>query len=49
MEEHSKKVLELGGKIVVLTIENSMFGLVGTSMLDPDGNHLGMLEYMQKP
>ena len=47
VEEYSKKVEALGGKIVVTKMEIPGLGWWALA-LDPEGNHFGMLEYMQK-
>jgi uncharacterized protein len=48
VEEYSKKVMDLGGKIVVPKMEIPGLGWWAL-VLDPEGNHFGLLEYMQKP
>jgi uncharacterized protein len=45
VEEYSKKVISLGGKIVVPKMEIPGLGR-WTLALDPEGNHFDMLEYM---
>jgi predicted enzyme related to lactoylglutathione lyase len=47
VEEYSKKVEALGGKIVVPKMEIQGIGWWALA-LDPEGNHFGILEYMQK-
>jgi len=47
VEEYSKKVEALGGKIVVPKMEIQGLGWWALA-LDPEGNHFGLLEYMQK-
>ncbi len=47
VEEYSKKVEKLGGKIVVPKMEIPGLGWWALA-LDPEGNHFGMLEYLQK-
>jgi predicted enzyme related to lactoylglutathione lyase len=48
VEEYSKKVVSLGGKIVVSKMEIPGLGWWALA-LDPEVNHFGMVEYMQKP
>jgi uncharacterized protein len=48
VEEYSRKVEALGGKIVVTKMEIPGLGWWALA-LDPEGNHFGMLEYMQQP
>ena len=48
VEEYSKKVVDLGGKIVVPKMEIPGLGWWALA-LDPEGNHFGLLEYMKKP
>jgi predicted enzyme related to lactoylglutathione lyase len=48
VEEYSKKVMDLGGKIVVPKMEIPGLGWWALA-LDPEGNHFGLLEYMKKP
>ena len=47
VDDYSKKVVALGGKIVVPKMEIPTIGWWALA-LDPEGNHFGMLEYMQK-
>ena len=47
VDEYSKKVEALGGKIVVPKMEIPGLGWWALA-LDPEGNHFGLLEYMQK-
>ncbi len=47
VEEYSKKVEALGGKIVVPKMEITGLGWWALA-LDPEGNAFGMLEYMKK-
>ena len=47
VEEYSKKVEALGGKIVVPKMEIPGIGWWALA-LDPEGNQFGILEYMQK-
>jgi len=47
IEEYSRKVGALGGKIIVPKMEIPGLGWWALA-LDPEGNHFGMLEYMQK-
>ncbi len=47
VEEYSKKVVDLGGKIVVSKMEIPGLGWWALA-LDPEGNHFSLLEYMQK-
>ena len=47
VEEYSKKVVALGGKIVVPKMEISGIGWWALA-LDPEGNQFGILESMQK-
>ncbi|HLN89491.1 MAG TPA: VOC family protein [Candidatus Binatia bacterium] len=47
VEDYSKKVVALGGKIVVPKMEITGIGWWALA-LDPEGNHFGILEYMQK-
>ena len=47
VDEYSKKVETLGGKIVVPKMEIPGLGWWALA-LDPEGNHFGLLEYMQK-
>ncbi len=47
VDEYSKKVEQLGGKIVVPKMEIPGLGWWALA-LDPEGNHFGLLEYMQK-
>ncbi len=47
VEEYSKKIEALGGKVVVPKMEISGLGWWALG-LDPEGNHFGILEYMQK-
>ncbi len=48
VDEYSKKVEELGGKIKVPKMEIPGLGWWAHA-LDPEGNHFGILEYMKKP
>jgi predicted enzyme related to lactoylglutathione lyase len=47
VDEYSKKVEELGGKIVVPKMEVPGLGWWAIA-LNPEGSHFGMLEYIQK-
>ena len=47
VEEYSKKVEALGGKILVQKMEISGIGWWALA-LDPEGNSFGILEYMKK-
>lgn len=47
VEEYTKKVEALGGKIVVPKMEIPGIGWWALA-LDPEGNHFGMLEYAKK-
>jgi predicted enzyme related to lactoylglutathione lyase len=47
VEEYSKKIENLGGKIVAPKMEIPGIGWWALA-LDPEGNHFGILEYMQK-
>jgi predicted enzyme related to lactoylglutathione lyase len=47
VEEYSKKVVALGGKIVVPKMEITGIGWWALA-LDPEGNQFGILELMQK-
>jgi predicted enzyme related to lactoylglutathione lyase len=47
VEEYSKKVEQLGGKIIVPKMEIPGLGWWALA-LDPEGNHFGLLEYMQR-
>ena len=47
VEEYSKKVEQLGGKIIVSKMEIPGLGWWALA-LDPEGNHFGLLEYKQK-
>ena len=47
VDDYRKKVVALGGKIVVPKMEIPGIGWWALA-LDPEGNHFGMLEYMQK-
>jgi predicted enzyme related to lactoylglutathione lyase len=47
VEEYSKKVVDLGGKIVVQKIEIPGLGWWALA-LDPKSNTFGLFEYMQK-
>jgi predicted enzyme related to lactoylglutathione lyase len=47
VEEYSKKVEALGGKIVVTKMEIPGLGWWALA-LDPEGNSFGLLEYMKK-
>jgi len=47
VEEYSKKVTALGGKILVPKMEIAGIGWWALAE-DPDGNKFGMLEYLQK-
>jgi hypothetical protein len=47
VEEYSKKVTALGGKILVPKIEIPTIGWWALAE-DPEGNRFGMLEYMHK-
>jgi predicted enzyme related to lactoylglutathione lyase len=47
VDEYSKKIETLGGKIVVPKMEIPGLGWWALA-LDPEGNHFGILEYMQK-
>jgi hypothetical protein len=47
VDEYSKKVVALSGKIVVPKMEIPGLGWWALA-LDPEGNHFGMLEYMHK-
>jgi len=47
VDEYSKKVEALGGKIVVSKMEIPGLGWWALA-LDPEGNQFGLLEYMQK-
>ena len=47
VEEYSKKIEALGGKIVVPKMEIPGIGWWALA-LDPEGNHFGILESMQK-
>jgi predicted enzyme related to lactoylglutathione lyase len=47
VEEYSKKVEALGGKIVVPKMEIPGIGWWALA-LDPEGNHFGILEYAKK-
>ena len=47
VDEYSKKVEALGGKVVVPKMEIPGIGWWALA-LDPEGNHFGMLEYMRK-
>ena len=47
VEEYSKKVTALGGKILVPKMEIAGIGWWALAE-DPDGNKFGMLEYFQK-
>jgi uncharacterized protein len=47
VEEYSKKIEALGGKIVVPKMEIPGLGWWALA-LDPEGNHFGILEYKQK-
>jgi hypothetical protein len=48
VDEYSKKVEELGGKIKIPKMEIPGLGWWALA-LDPEGNHFGILEYMKKP
>ncbi len=48
VDEYSKKIQDLGGKIVVPKMEIPGLGWWALA-LDPEGNHFGILEYMKKP
>jgi uncharacterized protein len=45
--DYSKKVVDLGGKIVVEKMEIPGLGWWALA-LDPEGNAFGILEYMKK-
>ena len=47
VDEYSKKVVALGGKIVVKKMEIPGIGWWALA-LDPEGNQFGVLESMQK-
>ena len=47
VEEYSKKIEALGGKIVVPKMEIPGLGWWALAF-DPEGNHFGILEYKQK-
>ncbi len=47
VEEYSKKIEKLGGKIVVPKMEIQGIGWWALA-LDPEGNHFGLLEYFKK-
>jgi uncharacterized protein len=47
VDDYSKKVVAFGGKIVVPKMEIPGLGWWALA-LDPEGNHFGLLEYMQK-
>jgi predicted enzyme related to lactoylglutathione lyase len=47
VDEYSKNVEALGGKIVVPKMEIPGIGWWALA-LDPEGNHFGLLEYLQK-
>ena len=47
VDEYSKKIEALGGKIVVPKMEITGIGWWALA-LDPEGNHFGILEYSQK-
>jgi predicted enzyme related to lactoylglutathione lyase len=47
VEDYSKKVVDLGGKIVVQKMEIPGLGWWALA-LDPEGNAFGILEYMKK-
>ena len=47
-EDYSKKIERLGGKIIVPKMEIPGLGW-WVLALDPEGNRLGLLEYMKKP
>lgn len=47
VDDYSKKVVDLGGKIVVAKMEISGLGWWALA-LDPEGNAFGILEYMKK-
>ena len=47
VEEYSKKIMELGGKIMVPKMEIPGIGWWALA-LDPEDNHFGILEYMRK-
>ncbi len=48
VDEYSKKVEQLGGKILVPKMEISGIGWWALAV-DPDGNSFGLLEYLKKP
>ena len=48
VEEYSKKIVQLGGTIKVPRMEIPSLGWWALA-LDPEGNHFGLLEYMEKP
>jgi uncharacterized protein len=48
VEEYSKKIEALGGKIKVPKMEIPGLGWWALA-LDPEGNHFGIIEYMKKP
>jgi uncharacterized protein len=47
VEEYSKKIEALGGKIIVPKMEIQGIGWWALA-LDPEGNHFGILEYLKK-
>jgi len=47
VEEYSKKIQALGGKILVPKMEIPTIGWWALAV-DPEGNHFGILEYMRK-
>ncbi len=47
VDEYSKKIQQLGGKIVVPKTAIPTLGWWALA-LDPDGNHFGIMEYMEK-
>jgi predicted enzyme related to lactoylglutathione lyase len=47
VEDYSKKIVDLGGKIVVQKMEIPGLGWWALA-LDPEGNAFGILEYMKK-
>ena len=47
VDEYSKKVEALGGKIVVPKMQITGIGWWALA-LDPEGNYFGLLEYLQK-
>jgi predicted enzyme related to lactoylglutathione lyase len=47
VDDFSKKIQQLGGKIIVPKMEIPNLGWWALA-LDPEGNHFGILEYMKK-